>query len=252
MTGEGLRAQAACALDVAGRVCRGGCRFVPCLPAVVQDLCRYLGRRGPGAAGLGHAARELAAARLDHGRRDVLHDGNPRVRAHRAVPGPARRCRPHRGRCHLHAAGAGGRAAGQGPRDRAGRADPAAGRGGDHARAPVRERHAPAAVAAGSPGHPAPAAAYLPDAGPRAAALVCPGRGRGGAHRGGDRRPGGRAGRGRPARRWSAPPVSCWPYFPGRAARACGSASRWPRSGSSCPWWRRACCRSWRPRSPCG
>ena len=30
------------------------------------------------------------------------------------------------------------------------------------------------------------------------------------------------------------------------------AASRWPRSGSSCPWWRRACCRSSRPRSPCG
>ena len=41
---------------------------------------------------------------------------------------------------------------------------------------------------------------------------------------------------------WSAPPACCWP--------SCGTAGRWLPSGTSCPWWRRACCRSWRPRSP--
>ena len=70
----------------------------------------------------------------------------------------------------------------------------------DHAHAPVRERHPPAAVAAGSPGHPAAAAARVPPAGPRAAALVRPGRGRRGAHLGRHRRPGGPAHRGRAAR----------------------------------------------------
>ena len=28
--------------------------------------------------------------------------------------------------------------------------------------------------------------------------------------------------------------------------------SPWPRSGMSCPWWRRACWHTPRPRSPCG
>ena len=161
---------------------------------------RYLGRRGPGAAGLGHAARELAAARLDPRGRDVLHDRSSRVRARGGVPGAARGCGAHRGRCHLYAAGAGGGAAGQGPCDGAGGAGPPGGRGGDHARAAVRERHAPAALPARPPGYPAAAAAGLPHAGPGAAALVCPGRGRGGAGLGHRRRPGGAAGRGGAAR----------------------------------------------------
>ena len=72
-----------------------------------------------------------------------------------------------------------------------------------------------------------PAAAGVLDAGPRAAALVRPGRGRRGAHLGGDRGPGGPAHRGRAARRR----VRC-----PRPARACsGTASRWPPSGTNCP-----------------
>src|SRR6266540_1445031 len=147
-------------------------RPVPLFPSVLLDLSRYLGRRGPGPAGLGHAAWQPAAARLDHRGRDVLHDRSPPVRAHRAGPGARARCGPHRGRQHLYAAGAGGRPAGPGTRDRAGRADPPAGRGRDHARTPVRQRHPPAALPARPPGHPAPAAARLPAAGPRAATLA--------------------------------------------------------------------------------
>src|SRR6185437_11737806 len=66
-------------VDVACRLCPGGRRLVLRLPAVVQDVCGYLGWRGPGVAGLGHAARELAAARLDPRGRDLLHNRNPRV-----------------------------------------------------------------------------------------------------------------------------------------------------------------------------
>ena len=141
-----------------------------------------------------------AAARLDPRGRDVLLDRNPSVRVYRAGPGSGRRCGPHRGRQHLYVAGAGGRPAGQGTRDRAGRADPPAGRGRDHARTPVRQRHPPAALPARPPGHPAPAAARLPAAGPRAAALVRPGHGRHRAGLGHHRRPGGAARRGRAAR----------------------------------------------------
>ena len=58
------------------------------------------------------------------------------------------------------------------------------------------------------------------------------------------------AARPRPCRsRWSAVPVSCWRYFPGHPPPA---ASRWPPSGSSCPWSQPVPCRSSGPRSPCG
>ena len=229
---------------MAGRFCRGRRRPVYRLPADVQDLSRYLGRRGPGPAGLGHAARQRAAARLDPRGRDVLLDRNPSVRVYRAGPGAGRRCGPHRGCQHLYVAGAGGRPAGQGARDRAGGADPPAGRGRDHARTPVRQRHPPAALPARPPGHPAPAAARLPAAGPRAAALVRPGHGRRGAHLGHHRRPGGAARRGRAARPGLRLPASYGP--------SCATASPWPPSGTSCPWPRRVSCRSPRPPSPCG
>src|SRR5690242_20987397 len=61
-------------MGMARRVRGSRRRPVRRLPADVQDLSRYRGRRGPGAAGVGHAARELAAARLDHRGRDVLQD----------------------------------------------------------------------------------------------------------------------------------------------------------------------------------
>ncbi len=118
---------------------RGAVRW---LPAPVTDDLRRLRRRVPGAAGVGPAARQPAAARLVGYRRLVLHDRAAAVRPHRVGPRPERGRHTRGGRDDLHAARAGGGVPRPGHGEGRGRAGPGTARGGDHARTAARAGYA--------------------------------------------------------------------------------------------------------------
>ena len=150
---------------------------------------------------------------------------------------------------HLYAAGAGGRAAGQGPCDGAGGADPpAVGAGIMLAPQFGNATH----LLLSQPDHlgtqlplllvflmldRAPRRWYVPVAAGVALTWVV------------DRRPGGLLTAVMPLAVVCGARVllAVSPARPGRAPKVAGLAVV-----SSCPWWRRACCHTSRPRSPCG
>ena len=84
----------------------GGCRPVRLLLAPVTDAADQLGRRGQCAAGVGHAARQPAAARLDALRRVLLHHRTAAVHADRGGARAGSRGRQPRRGDDLHTAGA--------------------------------------------------------------------------------------------------------------------------------------------------
>ena len=171
------RAQGARAVGRRHAAVRGGADVL--LPAHRRRHPGELRRRGTGVAGLGHAARQRAAARLvGHGRL-VLHDRAARVRGRdgrRRVPP---RSGPHLLRAYLHAARAARRLRRPRPGPRRGRPGPGAARGrGDPraaadrphpgaAREPGPRRHRgararPAAAARLGPGRPGRARWWVP------------------------------------------------------------------------------------------
>ena len=130
----------------------GGRRPVRVLLAPVTDAADQLGRRGERAAGVGHAARQPAAARLAALRRLLLHHRAAAVHADRGDTGARPRSGQPRGRDDLHAAGAAGGPAREGRRGRPGRAGPLPAGRGDRAGA-AAQRHLDAAAGARSHRH---------------------------------------------------------------------------------------------------
>ncbi len=160
---------------------------------------------------MGHAARQLLAARLVPVRRLVHHHRAAAVHAAGRAVRAAHRHRPYRRGDDVHPGGGPGRAAG--PR-RPGAGAPRRGPGADAAdgrpgvRPPARRRRLRRAAVPRPPGHGRAAAADL--AGPR----PVPGRA------------------GTPWR----PPGCCWP--------GCSSPTRWSSWWAWCRWWRCARCAS--------
>ena len=105
------------AAGVARRHRRGRDRAVLLLSVRLADPAGHLRRRVERAAGLGHAARQPAAARLDRHRRLVLHHRAPRVHAGGSGPRAERGRAARVGGDQLHAGRADRRAAGPGTRD---------------------------------------------------------------------------------------------------------------------------------------
>ena len=175
-------------LGPAGHVRRGGPGPVRRLPAAGADRPGHRGRRVVRAAGLGHAARQRAAAGLDDRGLVVLHHRAPAVRAGGAGPRAERRRRAHRRGDDLYAARARRCAAGQGTRGRTRGRGTDAGRRRDHARAVARDGQLHAAVELRPHRHPGPDAGDLADPGPGPAALVGSGPGGGAAGLGTGRR----------------------------------------------------------------
>ena len=175
-------------VGLVGRVRRGGPGPVRGLPQAGADRPGYLGRGIVRAAGLGHAARQRAAAGLDDRGLVVLHHRATAVRAGGAGPRAQRRCRAHRYCDDLHAARARCGSAGQGTRGRARGRGPDAGRGRDHARADARHGQRHAAVERQPHRHPGRDGGDLADPGSGAAALVGSGPGVGPAGLGAGRR----------------------------------------------------------------
>ena len=217
-----------------GRSRAGGRRPVRVLLAPVADAADQFGRCGERAAGVGHAARQPAAARLAALRRLLLHHRTAAVHADRGGTGARPRGgQPRRGD-DLHAAGAAGGPAREGRRGRPGRAGPLPAGRGDRAGA-AAQRHLDAAAGARSHRYGGGAARGLAGDRPGPPALA----GAGGGIRDAGLDHGGRlhraADRHRADRRG------------GRRAGGQGAGRSTPsRTGTSCRWPRR---RYWRPCS---
>ena len=172
------------------------------LPAAVEHLPGRLRPGQPRPAGVGHAARQPAAARLGAVGRVVLHHRAAAVHAAGADRWPEHRRVPRRGGDDLHAHPAARRDAGPRARDRPPRRRPGADRRRDHARPAARVRGVHPAADRGAHRHVGPAAGDLAGAGPGAPAVAAGRGGRDPAHLGRGRRltgpgPGLRAGRAR-------------------------------------------------------
>ena len=150
---------------------RGGRRpgAVLVLPAAGPDVSAQRRPRGTGAAGLGHAAWQPAAARLVAGRRLLLHRRTSAEHDHRGDRRAAAGRDTHPRGADLHGGGAADRVAGQGQRTRPGRRRAGIARRGHPARALAGAGDAGADAGTGPPGHrgthPAGAAGARPGAG---------------------------------------------------------------------------------------